>query len=264
MFNKSMLILVIFSVLMFLFFYARQRSLIYFPNRQTPTLEQYHAQDMRIVSLTTEDQLLLNAWYKPAENGHATILYLHGNAGNIGARMPLARQFMHVGLGVLLLEYRGYGGNPGSPSEQGLYKDGRAGMRFLQEQGVNSKKIALFGESLGTGVATEIGMEIPVCAMVLQSPYTSMADLASYHYPWIMVKPWDKYDSLQKIERINAPLLILHGKLDQVVPYSQGLRLFHQAKAPKEIVSFDHTDHHNLWSQENYSEVIVRFIDKYC
>ncbi len=264
MLNKWMLIGLTVFALICIVFYARQRSLIYFPNRQMPSLEQYHASDMQVVSIPTTDHLQLNGWYKPAKDGQPTILYFHGNAGNIGGPMFLVRKFLQAGLGVLLVEYRGYGGNPGSPSEQGFYTDGRAGVRFLQEQGVNGKKLVLFGESLGAGVATEMATETPSCAVILQSPYTSMVDLASYHYPWIFMKPWDRFNSLQRIGNLNAPLLILHGKLDQVVPYAQGLKLYEQAKSPKELISFDHNDHHNLWSQANYATNIISFINKHC
>ncbi len=254
---------VIFTVVLLLL-YVMQRHLIYLPSKQIPKRLDYQANDMQSVSLQTTDGLELRAWYKPAVNQQATVLVLHGNAGHIGYRVPLAREFINAGLGVLLVEYRGYGGNSGHPSELGLYEDGRAGMRFLQQRKVQTKQLVLYGESLGTGVAIKLASESPVCAVVLQSPYTSLVDVAHYHYPWLFVKPWDRFDSLGRIDAIHAPLLILHGMKDQVIPYSQGVSLFKQAREPKEMLSFPEADHHNLWGNKAFSSKVIHFIQTKC
>lgn len=244
--------------------YVWQRHMIYIPAYQTPKPGDYHAQDMQIISLNTEDGVQLKSWYKPAHLGKPTLLYLHGNAGHIGYRMPLAREFIKDGFGVLLLEYRGYGGNPGSPTEQGLYADGRAAMQFLIQQRVQPKQLILYGESLGTGVATQLAVQYPVCAVILQSPFTSLTAVARYHYPWNLIKPWDKFDSLTRIKSINAPLLVLHGKQDRVVPYTQGFRLYNEAIEPKKMAEFAHGDHFNIWSMEQFENEVFQFIKRYC
>jgi len=254
---------IIFAMLMLLM-YIFQRHLIYIPSRETPQLNDYQANDMQVITLHTQDGITLTSWYKPAKTNQATILYLHGNAGHIGYRMQLARQFIDAGLGLFLLEYRGYGGNKGRPSEQGLYEDGRAAMRFLHQQGIKSTQIVLYGESLGTGVATRLAVENSVCAVVLQSPFTSLTDLARYHYPWLLLKPWDRFESIDRIQAIHAPLLILHGKKDDVVPFSQGLALYQQAKQPKKMLSFVLNDHHTMWTAPDFSRNIVDFIDEHC
>ena len=254
------LVLVVFTVLLYFF----QRHLIYFPTRQTPRMQDYQADDLALVSLRTDDGLVLKAWYKPAILHKVTVLYLHGNAGHIGFRMPLARQLINAGFGVLLVEYRGFGGNPGYPSEQGLYQDGRAGLRFLQQRGVQSQHVILFGESLGTGVATELAVEYPVCAVVLQSPFTSLVSVARYHYPWLFIKPWDRFDSANRVQEIHAPLLILHGKKDHVVPYAEGVELYNRALEPKEIVSFDEGTHNNLWGDKDFSKKVFHFLKTRC
>lgn len=241
-----------------------QRHLIYFPTYKKPSLSRYQATDMTVISLRTKDNLVLNAWYKPAINNHPTILYLHGNAGHIGYRMSLARQFINAGLGVLLLEYRGFGGNKGTPTEEGLYEDGRTALQFLDKQGIKSKNLVLYGESLGTGVATKLAVEHPSCAVILQSPFTSLVKIARYHYPWLLLKPWDRFNSLERIRNINAPLLVLHGKQDQIIPYIEGLTLFNQAKEPKKMLSFEHQDHHNLWNMASFSQKIIQFINMHC
>ena len=251
-------------VALFVLIYIFQRHLIYYPDIQAPVRRVFHAEDMQEVTLQTDDGLSLQAWYKPSTHAHnPTFLILHGNAGNMGSRMPLARQFLDKGEGVLLLEYRGYGGNKGKPSEQGLYTDARAGMRFLEQQGVGLKQIVLYGESLGTGVATKIASEYPVCALVLQSPFVSLTAVGRYQYPWIFIPPKDKFDSFSRMKAIHMPVLILHGTADQVVPYEQGRALFNQANAPKQWVELPNKGHKDLWDRDFIHEV-NRFIATRC
>ncbi len=261
---KQVLVVSLF-VLLFttLLMYLLQRHLIYFPAKEVPDRNIFHADDMEQVHLLTSDGLYLNAWYKPASGNQPTLLYLHGNAGHIGYRMPLTRQFLAAGLGVLLLEYRGYGGNKGRPTEEGLYIDGRAAVHFLQGKGVSPHHLVLYGESLGSGVATKLGTEFQICAMVLQSPFTSLPALARYHYPWVVIGTWDKFNSLARIARINAPLLILHGKVDEIVPFSQGAELYKQANEPKQLMAFENKGHNDLWDAQ-YARKVIEFIRLYC
>lgn len=228
-----------------------------------PSRQHFHAQGMEDVELVTSDGLHLNAWYQKAPPGKPTILYLHGNAGHIGFRMPLVSGFLNAGYGVLLLEYRGYGGNPGSPSELGLYHDGEAAMAFLLNKGVPSEAVVLYGESLGSGVATKLAEQTRVCAVILQSPYTSITQVARFHYPWILLPPWDKFDSLSRIDRINAPLLILHGRLDRLVPFEQAQVLYKKAKEPKKLIEFADKDHNNLWDKDFFAQ-LMQFIHFHC
>lgn len=254
---------IIFSSVILLM-YLFQRNLIYYPLQQAPQRHDFDAHDMTVITLQTQDQVTLNSWYKPAMSNQPTIVYLHGNAGHIGYRMPMARQLIDAGFGVFLLEYRGFSGNKGYPTENGLYEDGRTALRFLNQHGVTSQKIVLYGESLGTGVATQLAVENQVCALILQSPFTSLDDLAHYHYPWLFIKPWDKYNSLEKIKSIHAPLLVLHGVLDQIVPYSEGVALFNAANEPKKMTSFEQHDHNNLWSAPNFYKDVLHFIQRNC
>jgi fermentation-respiration switch protein FrsA (DUF1100 family) len=237
-----------------------QRHFIYFPTNTTPDHVQELAEDMEDISLITADGLTLHAWYKAPVEQNPVILYLPGNAGNRGYRVRLARFFMNAGLGVLLLDYRGYGGNPGKPSEAGLYQDGRAGMKFLKTQ---THPVVLYGESLGTGVATQLATEFPICALVLQSPFTSMTALARNWYPWLPILVKDRFNSIQKIKTVRRPVLILHGVKDTIVPYQQGLELFKEANKPREIVSFPKKGHNDLWD-ENFAQKVIAFIQGNC
>ncbi len=254
----------LFFILGSLLFYFMQRSLIYAPSKTKPSRAVFKAEDMQQLTLNSADNIVLNAWYKSAQTNHATVIVFHGNAGHIGKRMPLARQLIQQGFGVLLLEYRGYGGNKGQPTEQGLYQDARTGMRFLKKQHIPIQRIALYGESLGTGVATKMAEEHPkACALILQSPYTTLADLGKYHYPWIPIAPWDKFNSLKRMQSIHMPLLALHGTQDRVVPYKFGRALFEAANQPKQWVTLEKQGHGGLWTPE-FIDVVSHFISAHC
>ncbi|PJD92466.1 MAG: hypothetical protein CK424_05850 [Legionella sp.] len=241
--------------------YPVQRYFIYFPSKEKPSRFQFNAKDMQDIDLRTPDGLDIYAWYKPAQAHQPVILYLHGNSGHIGHRMYLVRQFLAEGFGVMLLEYRGYGGNAGQPSELGLYIDGRTALRYLQAQHSNS--IVIFGESLGTGVATQLASEFSPCALILQSPYTTLTAVARYLYPWIPIVLIDQFDSLARIKAIHAPMLILHGKLDKIVPFEQGRMLYATANHPKQLQIFSDRGHNDLWDKE-YVSIIEQFILTHC
>ncbi|MDF1827886.1 MAG: alpha/beta hydrolase [Legionellaceae bacterium] len=253
-----------FALTGFLLLYIFQRTLIYAPAKIIPQRQAYQAENMRVIQLSTRDGLILHSWYKPAKKNKPTVIIFHGNAGHIGTRIPLARYLISKGLGVLLLEYRGYGGNPGKPTEQGLYHDAHAAMKFLKQEGIALKDTVLYGESLGTGVATYIATEHPhACALILQSPYTSMTDLGHEHYPWIPIEPWDKFDSIGRIHKVHMPLLALHGTNDTVVPYAQGRTLFEAANQPKQWVELPTEGHSNLW-KPRFLNTVTAFITLNC
>src|SRR5262245_56636119 len=180
-----------------------QRQLLFPAGKEPPSLERAGlAGLMEPVELTTADGLTLLAWYRKAPDPDSPLLVLyHGNGGTIEIRAAKAKTCISAGLGVLLLEYRGYGGNPGSPSETGLYADGRAALDFAAAQGVAPNHWILLGESLGTGVAVQMAIEHHVAALILEPPYTSIADVAQSHFPlfpvWWLVR--DRFDSADKI-----------------------------------------------------------------
>lgn len=180
----------VFYLAVLVFMYVFQRNVLYYPHAPKPTLVESGAADMAEVSFVTEDGLELFAWYAaPKDAAKPTIMLFHGNAGSLGGRAFKARVFLDQGYGVMLVEYRGYSGNPGSPTEQGLYADGRAALAYLYAQGHGLKNIVLYGESLGTGVVTALAAEIArdgqgVAAVLLEAPYTSTVDAGAAHYPF--------------------------------------------------------------------------------
>jgi fermentation-respiration switch protein FrsA (DUF1100 family) len=216
--------------------YLYQRQLLYHPDRARPLLGALAGLGVREVALPTSDGLSLLAWYLPARGERPVIVYFHGNAGHIGYRADRIERFAREGYGALMVEYRGYGGNPGEPSEAGLFEDAAAALRFIEAHGVHGRRLVLYGESLGTGVAVQAATKREVGAVVLEAPYTSIAAAAQFHYPFVPAS-WlmsDRYDSLSRIGQVTAPVLMLHGARDGVIPLSLGEALFAAAPEPKE------------------------------
>ena len=211
-----------------------QRKLIYIPLEQRvppvgavlPTAEE--------IVFRTADGLVLHGWFVPAGSAPAlaTVLVFNGNAGHRAHRAPLAEALARHGISVLLTDYRGYGGNPGSPSETGLLEDGRAAWRYLESRAdVDAARIILFGESLGAAVALALAVERPPAGLVLRSPFTSLADIGRVHYPFLPVRTLlaDRYPSIDRIAELRCPLLIIAGESDRIVPASQSRALFEAA-----------------------------------
>lgn len=246
--------------------YLYQRRILFVPGTIPPDRATAGVVDMREVDLQTDDGLVSRSWYGPANLGLPTIVYFQGNAGTIEGRGFKARPLMDQGYGVLLIGYRGYGGNPGAPSEAGLIEDGRAGLRFLAGEGVKIADTVLYGESLGSGVAVALMAEAPEGAipgaLILEAPFTSIADVAAARY-WfapvrLLIK--DHFDSLARISRIRGPLLILHGEADGLIDVSHGHRLHEAAKEPKQLRLFRDGRHSDLYDH-GALQAIVEFLD---
>jgi fermentation-respiration switch protein FrsA (DUF1100 family) len=217
--------------------FFKQRSMQYHPSPTFRSLASYGADEFREVFFDTTDGLRLKSWYAAAKNGRATIVVFHGNGSHVGDRLQYDRPYAKAGLGVLLVEYRGYSGNPGQPTEDGLFEDARAALAFLARQGVPPENIVLAGHSLGTGVAVRMAAENTVAGLILDAPFSSALDIAQALYPFLPVSltMLDQYRSDDYIARIAAPLLIFHGDRDGVIPLNFGQRLFEQAVEPKEM-----------------------------
>lgn len=226
-----------------------QRSLLYFPGPALPSPAEVGAPEMRLVALNTADGLELTAWYVEARDDKPTIAYFHGNAGNIAHRIAKTQELRKAGYGLLLVEYRGYGGNPGSPSEQGLYADGEAAYAFLTEsEKIDPRRIVLKGESLGSGIAVHLAQRKQVAAVMLEAPFTSITDVAQRAYFFLPVRllATDRYESIDRIADIQAPLLIVHGARDHVVSLDFGQALFRAAVEPKTLHVIDGAGHNDL------------------
>jgi len=228
--------------------YLGQRSMIYYPDSTLGSPAGYGVPEMQEVGETTPNRLV--SWYgKARDKAQPVIVLFHGNAGHIGYRGFKARTFLDAGYGVLLVGYRGYGGNAGSPSELGFYEDARIALQTLETMGITKEKIVLYGESIGTGVAVQMALEGFGQALVLEAPYSSLADVASHHYPIFPVN-WllkDRFESQEKINKIPIPKLIVHGAKDNVIPQKYGRRLFDKASNPKQWKNLERAGHNDLF-----------------
>ncbi len=196
------------------------------------------------VTLRTADGLDLAAVYRPAGAGRPTLVFFHGNGDSWAGAATATSALADASIGALLPEYRGYGENPGSPSEEGLFKDGRAAIDWLRTRGIGGEGLVIIGNSLGSGVAVQMAQESPPAALILISPFTSMTDVVSEHYKWLPVR-WllrDRFDNLARIGRVPSPILTLHGKADTLIPYAQSQRLA-RANPHMKLISFDDIGH---------------------
>lgn len=246
-----------------------QRNLLYFTSAPKPTREMSGVGDMSELTFTTEDGLALFAWFKPPSDPlKPVVVIFHGNAGTLGGRGYKARLFLDQGYGALLVEYRAYANNPGSPTEQGLYTDARAALASLKTQGLSGQSLVFYGESLGTGVATQMAFEAqeqgkPVAAVILEAPFTSIPDVAAGRYPFLPVRllARDRFDSLSRIKKIGAPLLIAHGERDRTVPIALGKGLFDAASGVKESLWVSEASHNDLFNF-GVGEAMLAFLDR--
>lgn len=229
-----------------------QDRLIYFPDRAPPPPPALLGlPEVSAIRIATADGLELLAWWlPPASDDAPVVLFLHGNGGSLLHRAGRAAAFRAAGFGALLLEWRGYGGNPGRPHEAGLRQDAEAALAWLQAQGIPPARTGLWGESLGTAVAVGLAAAHPrgVGALVLESPFTSLLDVARLHYPFLPAR-WllrDRYDSLARMPAVAAPVLFLTGGRDRLVPPSMAARLAEAATAPTEWWQAPDADHNDV------------------
>jgi fermentation-respiration switch protein FrsA (DUF1100 family) len=202
------------------------------------------------VTLDTEDGIRLHAWFVPAPTAGRgpAVVVCNGNAGNRALRAPLAAALSRAGLSVLLFDYRGFGGNPGRPSEDGLAADARAAQAWLAARPeVDPRRLAYFGESLGAAVALRLAVERPPAALVLRSPFTSLTDVGRLHYPWLPVGLLlaDRYPSADRAADLTVPVLVVAGERDRIVPAALSRRLYDAAAEPKRFVLVPEADHND-------------------
>lgn len=242
-----------------------ERSFIYYPTRNvhsTPADVDLSYED---VSFRAADDTRLHGWFVPG-TGDWTLLWFHGNAGNIADRVDALRD-LHDALSasIFLVSLRGYGRSEGRPHEHGTYLDARAALRVLQDRSdVDPSRLVYYGQSLGAAISVDLAAEHPPAALVLEAPFTSVPDMARHHYR-LRLGPFmrTRYDSLAKIEKVNAPLLLLHGTEDDVVPFEMGRRLYAAAGGAKRFHPIEGAGHNDvsLIDVRGYHEAVRRFLD---
>jgi fermentation-respiration switch protein FrsA (DUF1100 family) len=240
--------------------YLAQRSLMYFPDTAHVTPAQAGLPQADEVPLTSADGTHIHVWHVPAQGSKPVIIYFHGNGGSLPGRVDRFSKLIKEGIGIIGVEYRGYGGNEGSPSEQGLIADAEAAYAFAAAR-YPVPQIVVWGESLGTGVAVALAAEKPVGRLILEAPFTSTEAVGARHYWYLPVRLLmkDQFRSDERIGKVKAPLLILHGVQDRTVPYAMGEEMFELANKPKHIVRFLDGGHEDLDSH-GALDAVARFL----
>ena len=240
-----------------------QRHLMYVPDRTRVAPEAAGLESVREYLLQTHDEARIVSWRFDGEPGRPTILYLHGNAGNLASRADRFQRYQSRGFALMMISWRGYSGSSGSPSEANNVADAQLAYDTLRAQGVRSEDIVVYGESLGSGVAIQLAGERPVAALVLDAPYTSIVDVALLTYPYLPVRPLliDRYESDRHIARVKAPVLVLHGERDAVIPVHMGQAIHRMSPEPKKLALFPEGGHIDL---DDYGavDVVAAWLDE--
>jgi len=247
-YTSSILGLVFFYVLVLIVVFLFQRNLLYHPSVDNYLKDQVVNEPTEIekIKITTKDKIDLVAWfYNKNLEKFKTILFFHGNAGSLENRTYKLNHFKDLDVNFLIIAWRGFSGNKGKPNEKGLYEDAESAIQWLRTRGVNKKNIILYGESLGTGVAVQVAQNQNYAGVILESPFTSMVNMGKKYYPFFPVSLLlkDKFESYKKINNISVPVLIMHGKVDKIVPYEMGKKMYELANEPKFFYSQEYGDH---------------------
>ena len=217
--------------------------------------------------ITTEDGVRLNAWFLANPASPTVLLWFHGNATNIGQQLDELETYSRLGTNILAVDYRGYGKSEGSPDEAGVYRDADAAYRYLIDQRrFTPASIIIYGHSLGGAVAVDLAARRECGGLIVESSFTNTGEMARrmFHVPFIEHLPRSRFDSLAKIARVRAPILVIHGTRDQVVPFSMGQRLFEAAPEPKSFLPVDGGEHDSIFTSggEKYWEHLQTFINR--
>ena len=242
-----------------LYLYLNQGNMIHLPDlptRQLGATPQQIGLRYETVTLTAEDGVRLTGWFVPVEQPRATLLFCHGNAGNISHRLDSLALFHDLGLAVFIFDYRGYGESEGKPSETGLYRDAEAAWRYLTAtRKIPAGEVLLFGRSLGGAVAAYLAEQHQAMGLVLESTFTSVPEMAVQLYPWLPARALTRYqyDTGNRLSKIEIPVLIIHSPEDEIIPYAEGQALYARARQPKRFLQI-HGGHNSgmLESRDSY------------
>mgnify|MGYP002025474318 FL=1 len=256
--NSIIVLLLIYLVVVVVIFLS-QRKLMYHPNENNYLEENQLNHRIQKVYINSDFKLL--GWYHFKNKKFKTLLFFHGNAGNLQNRIYKLNDISKLDLNYLIISYRGFSGNKGMPNEIGLYKDSESAKKWLNDIGVYDEDIILYGESLGTAVAVDLASKHKFAGIILESPFTSMVKLSKIYYPYLPVKILlkDKYESIKKISSINFPKMVMHGDKDKIVPFNMGKEMFENFSEPK-LSYFRKGDDHMMEFDEELLENIKNFL----
>ncbi len=256
-------IYVVFAAFLFIF----QSHYVYYPERVLSADPGSIRLQFESVSFKTADGVELFGWFIPSQSARGVLLFFHGNAGNISHRLESIQIFHQLGLDVFIFDYRGYGQSEGKPTEQGTYKDAEAAWRYLiEERQVSPNEVIVFGRSLGSAVAAWLAQNHMPGALILESTFTSLGNIAATLYPYLPVRLLLRfeYNTAEYLGRVNCPVLIVHSRDDEIMPFSHGRRLFEMAKEPKRFLEIIGTHNEGfITSGKHYEEGLNAFISEH-
>ena len=260
--------LIIFAAFLVIYTHFLERKALYYPSRKIEFTPAELGLRYEEVFLRTADGVSLHGWFVPQEGALLTILYCHGNAGNISHRAEIAKMFNEKKMNFFIFDYRGFGRSKGWPTEKGTYLDAQAAYDYLVgRQDIDRNRIVIFGKSLGAAIAIDLASKVKAAALISESSFTSTKDMTRAIYPllpfWFFLR--SNYNAYAKIDKIDAPKLIIHSQDDEIVPFSQGQRLFAKAKPPKEffLMRGGHNDAfyiHNAECMQRISDFLKGYI----
>mgnify|MGYP001204150254 FL=1 len=249
--------------LVLIYIYINQRNLLYHPEENN-YLDDNIEFNYEEIQIQTEKDIKLKSWLiKKDFKKYKTLIFFHGNAGNLFNRVHKLNKLNELDINILIISWRGFSGNSGKPTEKNLYFDAKMSVKWLKNLGVRDDQIILYGESLGTGVAVELGKDNYFNSIILESPFTSISKAAKIYYPYLPINLLlkDRYDSIDKINNIKKPVLIMHGMKDDIIPFEMGVELFKKANQPK-YSYFTKDDDHMMNFNEKLIDTLRVFIDK--
>jgi fermentation-respiration switch protein FrsA (DUF1100 family) len=254
-------------LILILLIYFMQSNLVYHPQKNILVTPSNLGLQYEDVTFHTDDEVALHGWFVPKDSVKVTVLYFHGNAGNISGRMQTIQLLHQIGLNVFIFDYRGYGQSQGRPSEKGTYQDAEAAWQYLtMNRHIADSNIVIMGRSLGGSVAAWLSARQNSAAVVIESTFTSAGDLGADLYPWLPVR-WMiqyEYNTLDYLEQIESPIFMAHSRDDQIVPFHHGKTLFKSAKDPKTFVELEGTHGSGFWETgAKYQSSLQQFLEQH-
>ncbi len=237
--------------------YVLQPLLVYRPKTERKQPADIGLEQVEEIVLNTPDGTELIAWYCPAQPGYPTLLYYHGTNGSLETRRDRIHRMTRRGFGVFMMSYRGYGGSAGKPQQGWLTADAIFAYDHLQSLGVPADKVVIYGESLGTGIATPVAVARECAALILEAPFTSIVSVAEKRFPFLPVRGFlhERYESINVIDRVEAPLLIVHGVKDKIIPIEFGRAMYDAANSPKEMIEFAEAGHSGIFQMGAFTKI---------
>ena len=250
-----------FSLLLFL----TQSRVLYQPSRVYDYNPKGYGLQYEVVSLVTPDGESLAAWFVPAEGADRTVLFCHGNAGNISHRLDTLKMFHELRLNCLIVDYRGYGQSSGKPTEKGTLIDILTGYQWLiEDKDTNPEQIILFGRSLGGSIAAIVAKDVHPSGLVLESAFTSFDDVGAHYYPWLPVRLFSRFDynTLEAIRQVTCPVLVIHSPDDEIIPYKFGQQIYDAAPEPKQFAELKGTHNEGIFENDSlYKRIWQDWLD---